>query len=120
MTNPINKLPKEIRTKVREYASDKTPPTPTAEILKHLQFRYFSEDQGPVYRPARLMVWVDDHENHTRCFVTRGGWLSGNDSSQRFYSLGDFLTSCWSDFANTYDSKVYDDPHMERRLQYDM
>ena len=120
MTNPINKLPQEIRTKIKEFASDKTPPTPTAEILKHLQFRYFSECQGHIpYRPARLMVWVDDN-NCTRFVGIRECWLSRNSSFRRFYRLSDFLPSYWSDFADTHDSKVYDDPDMERRLQCDM
>ena len=97
MTNPINKLPQEIKEKVREYASDKTQPTPTAAIIKNLRFRYEDETLNPICLPKRLEVDIDDsHKTRARFFLNMD-WevtmANFSDSLTRRYLLFDFLPS---------------------------
>ena len=108
----MNQLPRECKQLIRSYASDKLPATPTASLIKELDFEYHETTDRGIYLPQRLEVrskppvrFSDDYRN--RIISTY----------MRRYYLHDFLPSYWSDHADTYDGAVYDDPDLLQRLQ---
>ena len=93
-------------------------PTPTASLIKTLRFDYTPVVNEPVYWPLRLVVQAIDPDNDERVrFNTTERVFS--DRSTRQYILHDFLPSYWSEYANTYDGKVYDDHELLRLLLWE-
>ena len=118
MANPIRQLPHECRELIKGYASDKLPPTATAMMIKKLQFDYMPIVNEPVYWPLRLVVKpIDPDDDERMRFHTTSKNYS--DRRRRQYMLHDFLLSYWSDYANTYDFKVYDDHDLLRLLLWE-
>ena len=54
----MKKLPAEINKLIREYATDKLQPSPTALLMKYLRFNYLPATIHPVYWPLRLCVEI--------------------------------------------------------------
>ena len=87
MTNPLRKLPRDVLEHVREFASDRVEPHPTAAMIKSLTFLSFPAqftDDGNFWG-ASLVVRGDDLTHRTRkCFNTQCGicrhpeWSCGN------------------------------------------
>ena len=97
------KLPTEVNQLIREFASDKLPPTPTAQLIKTLQFEYndFSYEND-VFRPYRLEVTATeghfdflDHSEPPGSRTNLVYWPT------REFIISNFLPSYWSDYANT-------------------
>ena len=117
MANPIRQLPSEVKQLVRDYASDKLPPTVTAMMIKRLQFDYMPVVNEPVYWPLRLVVKpIDPDDDERMRFHTTS--LNYSDRLRRQYMLHDFLPSYWSDYANTFDKGVYDDHELLQLLHW--
>ena len=62
----MKKLPNEVNRLIREYATDKLRPSPTALLINDLQFDYLPVVNGPVYWPRRLEVQVMNHDHVVR------------------------------------------------------
>ena len=53
----MKQLPSEVKKLIREFASDRLLPTPTALLIKQLHFQYQNEtERHGIYLPDRLMV----------------------------------------------------------------
>ena len=94
-------LPCEVRQVIRQFASGKRPLTPTAAIMRHVNFNYESEtdEYYGVYEPDRLIVTAIPP---TR-FINTLGIRRHPYPHTRVYILDDFIPSYWSDYANTFD-----------------
>ena len=104
----MNQLPSELKTeRIHEFASDRLPPTPTASLIKELDFQYHETTDTWAYLPQRLEVRSKPPVRFN----------DGDNIHMRRYYLHDFLPSYWSDYAATYDGAVYDDPDLLQRLQ---
>ena len=92
----LTSLPSEVKMLIKAYSSDKLPPTPTASLIKRLQFRYHesTEDAALYYLPRRLEVRVDEPIR----------FIVYDDHHIRRFYLNDFLPSYWSAYANTFDT----------------
>ena len=111
----MKQLPSEVKKLIREFASDRLLPTPTALLIKQLHFQYQNEtERHGIYLPDRLMVTT---MSPTR-FLDGSYSTIVHDDYIRRYHLADFLPSYWSDYANTFDSTAYDDESIERRLRW--
>ena len=110
----MNQLPRECKQLIRGYASDRLPPTPTASLIKELDFEYHETTDIGIYLPQRLEVRSKPPVRFSDSDEYRNRFIS--TYMRRFY-LQDFLPSYWSDFADTYDGAVYDDPDLLQRLQ---
>ena len=97
----IADLPCEVRQVIRQFVSDKLPLTPTAAIMKHVNFNYESEtdEYYGVYEPDRLIVTAIPP---TR-FINTLGMLRHPHDHTRVYLLDDFIPSYRSGDANTFD-----------------
>ena len=104
----MKKLPAEINKLIREYATDKLQPSPTALLLKDLRFNYLPATVHPVYWPLRLCVEITNTDPFVRFLRLREYMFWQGNRRRRQYMLHDFLPSYWSEYANTYDSKVYE------------
>ena len=70
MTNPLRKLPRDVLEHIREFASDRVEPHPTAALIRSLTFWEFSAH----YTGVGLVVRGDDLTHRTRkCFNTQCG-----------------------------------------------
>ena len=99
----MHELPSDIKRRIREFASDKLPPTPTCLLVKELDFKYYDTTDAGIYFPRRLEV---------RSKL--------NNTLMRRYWLHDFLPSYWSLYADTFDDVVYSDlEDVARRLRFD-
>ena len=49
-------LPRDVVTNIKAFASDNYPPTPTASLIKTLQFEYEDATDNVMYLPRRLEV----------------------------------------------------------------
>ena len=103
----MNELPKDVLKTIRGYASDKYEPSPTAQLIKTLNFEYKeTSNEGSVYHPYRLEVTATDgHFNcikFTYCPLTAEIWSIPG----RWYIISDFLPSYWSLYANTMDRNI--------------
>ena len=114
------KLSPELKQLVRQFASDRLPPTPTADLIKTLQFKYKMATDNVIYLPRRLEVRAKD------AYFIRRKIPSGQPllATTRTYYLSDFQPSYWSDYADTMDrgdksEYAYDDNAygLMRRLQ---
>ena len=117
MANPINQLPDECKQLIKGYASDRSPPSPTALLMKQLRFEYQNEANiDGIYLPYRLMITTMPP---TR-FMNRSYEVPTivNDDYIRRYHLADFLPSYWSVYASTFDEVYNDREDVERRLQW--
>ena len=113
MNSPIRILPPELKLIIRDYASDQTRPSPTAHLMKDLQFDYLPVVNEPVYWPRRLVVQVMNHDPFVRFLNLRE---QGN-RRLRQYMIHNYIPSYWSDYADTFDSEVYEDEELLRRLE---
>ena len=52
----VDTLPCTMKSLIREDASDRVAPHPTARMIKHLSLVYQGEVLGPVYHPRRLLA----------------------------------------------------------------
>ena len=88
------RLPSDVLRIVRQYASDKVPPTPTATIMKKVKITHAAEsNHHGIYMPERLRVAT---EGPPVCY--------GTLFTIRVYFISDLLPSYWSDYANTQDN----------------
>ena len=97
------RLPSDVLRIVKQYASDKLPPTPTATIMKKVKTAHLAEsNHHGIYLPERLLV-TTEWPTTCRTIFTR-----------RAYFISDLLPSYWSEYADTLD---HDEPHAreERR-----
>ena len=101
----MNKLPADVITNIKAFASDKLPPTPTAKLIKTLQFEYKDTIyDNDIYRPHRLEVtaaegrfdFLDQSE-------PAGSRINLVYSETRELIISNFLPSYWSIYANTID-----------------
>ena len=109
----MNKLPADVISNIKAYASDKLPPSPTAKLIKTLQFEYKDTTyDNDIFRPYRLEVTASDGRYFGKKFM--GGllesyWSIDNPhtmflvSAKREYIISDFLPSYWSIYADTID-----------------
>ena len=112
----MKQLPSEVKKLIREFASDRLLPTPTALLIKQLHIQYQNEtERHGIYLPDRLMVTT---MSPTR-FLDGSYSTIAHDDLIRRYHLVDFLPSYWSDYANTFDSTAYDDENIVRRLRWE-
>ena len=109
----MKRLPNDVTQLVREFASDKIPPTPTALLLKDLRFDYMPEVHEPVYWPLRLSISIRDPATGIRFLSAEYG-----RRFRRRFMLHDFIPSYWSSYADTFDGEVYEDSELLRRLQH--
>ena len=69
MTSPLKKLPADVLKNVREFASDRVKPHPTAALIQSLRFSPDVPalvDSTGVYYPAALIVH-GENLTHRRC-----------------------------------------------------
>ena len=101
ITGPSVPLPSDVLRIIKQYASDKLPPTPTATIMKQVKTTHVAEsNHHGIYMPERLLVTT---EWPTTCYRTIFTW--------RCYFISDLLPSYWSDYANTLD---HAEPHARK------
>ena len=118
MANPINQLPDECKQLIKGYASDRSPPSPTALLMKQLRFEYQNEANiDGIYLPYRLMITTMPPTRFMNWSYEVPTIV--NDDYIRRYHLTDFLPSYWSDYACTFDSTAYDDENVVRRLRWE-
>ena len=98
-------LPRDVITNIKAFASDKLPPSPTAKLIKTLQFEYKDTTyDNDIYRPHRLEVtaaegrfdFLDQSE-------PAGSRINLVYSETREFIISNFLPSYWSIYANTID-----------------
>ena len=98
----MNKLSPELKQLIRQFASDRLPPTPTAALIKTLQFKYEDANDHVVYLPRRLEVTTPaDSFTTIRFDAGLEALISAVD--RRVYYLDDFLPIYWIFCANTMD-----------------
>ena len=85
----MNRLPHTVNSLVREYASGRVAPHPTACLIKALTFTQKPKQFTPVYYPSRLEV---------RCPAS---FTTGKKTKR--YNTTDFIPSYWSEYADTFD-----------------
>ena len=99
-------LPRDVITNIKAFASDKLPPSPTAKLIKTLQFEYKDTTyDNDIYRPHRLEVTATEGRYFGRKFFNAPNPNNGMFlfSAKREYIISDFLPSYWSFYANTID-----------------
>ena len=96
----MNKLPKDVLNTIRGYASDTYKPSPTAQLIKTLEYEYKpTSNNGGVFRPYRLEVTATDgHFNLNKYYIS--------STPERNYIISDLLPSYWSFYANTMDRNI--------------
>ena len=103
MTNPLQKLPRDVLANVREFASDRVEPHPTAALIHSLTFTPdvpAGVNSAGIYYPAALIV-------------------HGNALTQRRCKCLDMF--CWTCFrpesscVNAFERTV---PTLSRRYAY--
>ena len=112
-------LPTEVNQLIREYATDKLQPSATALLIKDLEFDYLPVVDNPVYWPRRLQIRIVNHDPFVRFLNINDDFLQLGNRRQRQFMIHNFIPSYWSDYADTYDGDVYDDPELLQRLQND-
>ena len=78
MTNPLKKLPRSVLANVRDFASDRVQPQPTAALIRNLTFtdRFHSGyDNTGLWRAAGLVVSGDALSHRTRKCFDRQCWV---------------------------------------------
>ena len=102
----MNELPKDVLKTIRGYASDKYEPSPSARLIKTLNFEYKeTPNEGSVYHPYRLEVTpTESHFNYIKFTspLTAEIW----STPTRWYIISDLLPSYWSFCANTMDRDI--------------
>ena len=101
----MNKLPADVISNIKAFASDQLPPSPTAKLIKTLQFEYKDTTyDNDIYRPHRLEVTATEGHFDWLDWSHRVGLrINLVFSATREYIISDFLPSYWSFYANTMD-----------------
>ena len=98
-------LPRDVISNIKAFASDKLPPSPTAKLIKTLQFEYkdttYDDD---IFRPHRLEVTATEGRfDFLDQSEPAGSRINLVYSETREFIISDFLPSYWSFYANTID-----------------
>ena len=87
----MDRLPCTVKSLVREYASDRVAPHPTACLIRALKFTQKQEVFAPVYYPAVLEVQCPSFLSFT----------TGKKTTR--FTTTDFIPSYWSEYADAFD-----------------
>ena len=114
----MNKLPAAVKIQIREYASDKLQPSPTAKLIKQLSIAYQPSRLVPSCKLFALVVRANHPQRFTDKLYLDDLENSGCNEHERYYYLSDFLPSYWSsDYWNHRTGSPYDDETYHDRLR---
>ena len=102
----MNKFPADVISNIKAYACDIYKPTPTAQLIKTLNFEYKQTSHtGGIFRPYRLEENTNDGYFNWMNFTSP---LNADIWSIpiRQYIISDLLPSYWSFYANTMDRNI--------------
>ena len=87
----MERIPCTLNSLIREYASVRAAPHPTACLIKALAFTQRLKVFAPVYYPAGLEVRCPANQSFT----------TGKKTTR--FTTADFIPSFWSEYAYTFD-----------------
>ena len=87
----MNKLPAAVEIQIREYASDKLQPSPTAKLIKQVSTAYQPSRLVPSFKLFALVVRANHPQRFTDKLYLDDLENSGCNEHERYHDLSDFL-----------------------------